>query len=116
MTRPYARALLAGLVLALAAAPAPARRHDPEKLPEIRVRDLHYGDALFYYYQHDDFEALTRLAAYEHWNRMPHHAEDAQLLMGGLYLALGMHNEACRRFEALLNDPVPSAVRNVAWF
>jgi len=36
--------------------------------------------------------------------------------MGGLYLALGMHNEAGRRFEALLKDPVPSGVRNVAWF
>ncbi len=116
MTRPFARALLAGLVVAFTAGPALARRHDPEKLPEIRVRDLHYGDALFYYYQHDDFEALTRLAAYDHWNRMPHHEEDAQLLMGGLYLALGMHNEAGRRFEALLKDPVPSGVRNVAWF
>ncbi len=111
-----ARALCLGAALALLGAPALARRHDPEKLPEIRVRDLHYGDALFYYYQHDDFEALTRLAAYDHWNRMPHHEEDAQLLMGGLYLALGMHNEAGRRFEALLKDPVPSGVRNVAWF
>jgi hypothetical protein len=116
MIRSFVRALCAGLLLALLAAPALARRHDPEKLPEIRVRDLHYGDALFYYYQHDDFEALTRLAAYEHWNRMPHHEDDAQLLMGGLYLALGMHNEAGRRFEALLKDPVPTGVRNVAWF
>jgi DNA segregation ATPase FtsK/SpoIIIE-like protein len=116
MIRPLVRALCAGLLLALLVAPALARRHDPEKLPEIRVRDLHYGDALFYYYQHDDFEALTRLAAYEHWNRMPHHEDDAQLLMGGLYLALGMHNEAGRRFEALLKDPVPTGVRNVAWF
>ena len=116
MTGSFARALCAGLLLALVTAPALARRHDPEKLPEIRVRDLHYGDALFYYYQHDDFEALTRLSAYEHWHRMPHHEEDAQLLMGGLYLALGMHNEAGRRFEALLRDPVPVGVRNVAWF
>jgi len=111
-----ARALCLGAVLALLAGPAFARRHDPEKLPEIRVRDLHYGDALFYYYQHEDFEALTRLAAYEQWNRMPHHEEDAQAAHGGLYLALGMHNEAGRRFEALLKDPVPSGVRNVAWF
>jgi hypothetical protein len=116
MLRRLAPALLAGLALALATAPALARRHDPEKLPEIRIRDLHYGDALFHYYQHDDFEALTRLSAYEYWKRMPHHEEDAQLLIGGLYLALGMHNEAGRRFEVLLRDPVPSGVRNVAWF
>jgi len=116
MPGPLARALLSGLALLALAAPAVARRHDPEKLPEVRIRDLHYGDALFYYYQHEDFEALTRLSAYEHWNRMPHHQEDAQLLMGGLYLALGMHNEAGQRFEALLKDPVPTGVRNVAWF
>jgi len=116
MVSRLARVLSLAAVLALAAVPALARRHDPEKLPEIRVRDLHYGDALFYYYQHDDLEALTRLEAYEYWKRMPHHEEDAQLLMGGLYLALGMHNEAGRRFEALLKDPVPSGVRNVAWF
>ena len=116
MPAPLARALCVAALLALASVPALARRHDPEKLPEVRIRDLHYGDALFYYYQHDDLEALTRLAAYEHWGRMPHHEEDAQLLMGGLYLALGMHNEAGQRFEALLKDPVPSGVRNVAWF
>ena len=116
MLRRLAPALLAPLALALATAPSLARRHDPEKLPEIRVRDLHYGDALFHYYQHDDFEALTRLEAYDYWKRMPHHEEDAQLLMGGLYLALGMHNEAGKRFEVLLKDPVPSGVRNVAWF
>jgi predicted negative regulator of RcsB-dependent stress response len=116
MLRRLAPALLTGLALALATVPALARRHDPEKLPETRIRDLHYGDALFHYYQHDDFEALTRLSAYEYWKRMPHHEEDAQLLIGGLYLALGMHNEAGRRFEVLLKDPVPSGVRNVAWF
>ena len=116
MSGPLARALLSGLALLAVAMPAAARRHDPEKLPEVRVRDLHYGDALFYYYQHADFEALTRLSAYEHWNRMPHHQEDAQLLIGGLYLALGMHNEAGKRFEVLLKDPVPTGVRNVAWF
>jgi tetratricopeptide (TPR) repeat protein len=116
MRSSLACALCLGAALWLPAAPGLARRHDPEKLPEVRIRDLHYGDALFYYYQHDDFEALTRLAAYDQWNRMPHHEEDAQLLMGGLYLALGMHNEAGQRFEALLKDPVPSGVRNVAWF
>src|SRR5258708_6615948 len=47
---------------------------------------------------------------------MPHHEQDAALLAGGLYLSLGMHNEAGRRFEALLTDKVPAALRNRAWF
>src|SRR5207245_1727252 len=98
------------------AAPATAARHDAEKLPVTRIRDLHYGDALFYFYQDEEFEALTRLLAYEHWNRMPHHADEAQLLEGGLYLSLGMHNEAGERFARLLTNEVPTGVRNRAWF
>ncbi len=46
---------------------AAAERKDPEKLPATRIRDLHYGDVLFYLYQEQDFEAITRLNAYEHW-------------------------------------------------
>jgi Tfp pilus assembly protein PilF len=106
----------AALAAVLATAPAAARRHDPEKLPVTRIRDLHYGDVLFYYFQDDDFEALTRLTAYEHWNLIPHHEEEAQLLLGGLYLSLGMHNEAGARFESVLNQDVPTGVRNRAWY
>jgi tetratricopeptide (TPR) repeat protein len=101
---------------ALLAIPASARRHDPEKLPITRIRDLHYGDALFYYYQDKELDALTRLLAYEHWQRLPHHEEEAQLLMGSLYLQLGMHNQAGEVFERLLTNDVPTGVRNRAWF
>lgn len=111
------RACLAVCALAvLAAAPASARRHDPEKLPVTRIHDLHYGDVLFYYFQEKDFEALTRLLAYEHWERMPHHEEEARLLEGGMYLDLGMHNEAGEIFESVLTMDVPTGVRNRAWF
>lgn len=112
MRAPWLAAALALLI----AAPADARRHDAEKLPVTHIRDLHYGDALFYFYMDDDFEALTRLLAYEHWNRMPHHLDDARLLEGGLYLSLGMHNEAGERFAKLLTNDVPTGVRNRAWF
>lgn len=109
--------IIVSLALALAASgPAAARRHDPEKLPVTRIRDLHYGDVLFYLYQDDDFEAITRLTAYQHWNLIPHHEDEGQLLLGGLYLSLGMHNEAGERFETLLTRDVPTGVRNRAWF
>jgi hypothetical protein len=111
--------LLASLTLAItlaASGPAAARRHDPEKLPVTRIRDLHYGDVLFYLYQDDDFEAITRLTAYQHWNLIPHHEDEGQLLLGGLYLSLGMHNEAGERFQTLLTKDVPTGVRNRAWF
>jgi tetratricopeptide (TPR) repeat protein len=110
-----ATVLLATAALA-AALPLHAARKDPEKIPVTRVQDLHYGDVLFYFYQDDNFEAITRLNAYEEWKLLPHHEAESQLLLGGLYLSLGLHNEAGQRFERLLTPDVPAGVRNRAWF
>ncbi|HEY1725838.1 MAG TPA: hypothetical protein VGF89_10465 [Steroidobacteraceae bacterium] len=113
-----------GLAVSLLAAAAvvpqasAARKADPDKLPSIKVQDLFYGDVLFHFWADEDsgWEALTRLEAYRHWELMPHHAIDAQLLAAGLYLQLAIHNEAGRRFETLLGNDVPVGVRNRAWF
>jgi lipopolysaccharide biosynthesis regulator YciM len=107
---------LSCVLLAALAGVAQAAQHDPEKLAPIRVQDLQYGDVLFHYYQQDDFEALTRLLAYQHWNQLPHHELDSQLLLGGLYLSLGLYNEAGERFTKLLTPDLPQGVRNRAWF
>lgn len=80
------------------------------------VRDLHWGEALFYFYQDDYLSALTRLDAAQQLNRVTRHPLEAELLKGGLYLSLGQHEEAGRIFKALLNDNVPNDVRNRAWF
>jgi hypothetical protein len=112
---PVLRQLSCVLLVALASV-AQAARPDPQKLPPIRVQDLQYGDVLFHFYQQDDFEALTRLLAYQHWNQLPHHELDSQLLLGGLYLSLGLYNEAGERFSRLLTPDIPQGVRNRAWF
>src|SRR5688572_8280882 len=110
---------MVGAVFALGPAlssKAVAARKEVDKLSPTVVRDLHFGDALFYYYQGQDFDAITRLQAYRQWNRMPHHDAEVDLLLGGLYLSLGLHNEAGERFETLLTQSVPEGVRNRAWF
>lgn len=114
-------ALLGALVAflgatALIAAPAQAAKKNLDTLPETTVQDLHYGDVLFYYYQENDFEAITRLNAYEQWGLLSHHKDESQLLLGGLYLSLGLHNEAGTRFQQLLTPQTPEGVRNRAWF
>jgi len=101
---------------ALASSAAWSAHRAPDTLPKQKVQDLHYGDVLFRFYSGDTWGALTSLEAYEHWQRMPHNEQDAQLLAGSLYLTLGMHNEAGRRFAGLLTDKVPAAIRNRAWF
>ena len=83
--------------------------------PQV-VQDPHWGDVLFYFYQGDYLQALTRLSASQEFQRMGHHELEAELLKGGLYLSLGEHEEAGKIFKALLNDNVPLDVRNRAWF
>ena len=115
------RALLAPLavIAALAVAcPAGAAHRESDKLPPTRVRDLNFGDVLFYYFQgpDKDLEAITRIEAYEHWGLLPHHRPEADLLLGSLYLDLGLHNAAGAIFARLLTPDVPPGVRNRAWF
>ena len=104
--------------LSLAAAPfsdAPAEESTLVGTPQV-VKDLHWGEVLFYFYQDDYLQSLTRLGAAQDFNRLTHHPVEAELLKGGLYLSLGQHEEAGRIFKSLLNDNVPLDVRNRAWF
>ena len=96
MVRQACLCVLAAVTLFATASPVAARVHDPEALPEVRIQDLPYGDVLFYYYQGKDFQAATRLLAYDQWQKMPHHEADARLVLAGLYLSLGMYERAAR--------------------
>ena len=110
--------ILSGLLLALPPALLQAKnvKPDPNGLPPQDVKDLHYGDVLFYFFQDDYFDSITRLLAARQLDRIPHTQGEAELLLGGLYLSLGEHVEAGRIFEALLNQNTSEAVRNKAWF
>src|SRR5580692_3536736 len=78
--------LCLGLAAALLAVSQPgawaARKADPDKLPSIRVQDLHYGDVLFHFWADEDsgLQTLTLLGAYSQWHLLQHHETDAQLL------------------------------------
>ncbi len=113
------RPLLCGvLLLALPWAHASGKnvKPDPDGLPPQDVKDLHYGDVLFYFYQDDYFDSITRLLAAMELNRLPNTQGEAELLLGGLYLSLGEHVEAGRIFEKLLAGNASENVRNKAWF
>jgi tetratricopeptide (TPR) repeat protein len=109
---------LSGLLLTLSGASAWPKniKPDPDGLPPHEVKDLHYGDVLFYFYQDDYFNSITRLLAAQQLERLPNTQGEAELLLGGLYLSLGEHVEAGKIFEKLLNSNVSEAVRNRAWF
>jgi hypothetical protein len=80
------------------------------------VQDPHYGDALFYFYQDRYFTALTTLMVSQHFGRVPHHADEAEVLRGGMLLSYGLHREAGEIFSQLIERGASPAVRDRAWY
>ncbi len=80
------------------------------------VKDPHFGEVLFFFFQEDYFSALTRLMTAQHFGRVPHHGDEAELLRGGMLLSYGLHQEAGRIFQALIDAGAPPPVRDRAWF
>jgi len=80
------------------------------------IRDLYYGEVLFHFYQQDEFTALTHLLVARQNGTVSHHAAEAELLLGGLYLSYGQHRQAGEIFDRLLDETADPAVRSRAWF
>jgi hypothetical protein len=110
------RTCAGAVAMALALAASTALAAPAAEAPPRVVRDPYYGDALFYFFQQRYFTAVTGLMASQQFGRMPHHADDSELLRGGLLLSYGMHEEAGRIFEELLDRSASPRVRDRAWF
>lgn len=88
-----------------------------EGLEPVELESLHFGDALFHFFQDDYFEAIVRTEAYASQGLLQPHRAEAELLLGGLYLSYGQHTRAAAIFDKLLADAAtPQAVRDRAWF
>jgi len=86
---------------------------DPE--PTV-VKDVHYGEVLFYFYQGEYFPAIVRLLAAQQQSQLVNHEKESELLLGGLYLSYGHHLYAAKIFERLLADNVEPEIRDRTWF
>lgn len=102
------------VVSALALGALPARAADAT--PPHVVQDPHYGDGLFYFYQDRYFTALTTLMVSQHFGRVPHHADEAEVLRGGMLLSYGLHREAAAIFAQLIERGAEPPVRDRAWY
>ena len=80
------------------------------------VKDLQYGEALYHYYQKDYFNSIVRMQIAQQQQRLPNHADEAELMLGGLNLSYGLRDSARRVFQRLLDENSEASVRNRAWF
>ncbi len=105
--------LVALLSVMVAMQPAAAAKDGPDP---IVVNDPQYGEVLFYFYQEDYFPAIVRLLAAQDQGQLTEHEDQADLLLGGMYLSYGHHLEAAEIFQRLLADNVNPEIRDRTWF
>jgi len=82
----------------------------------IVVSEPQYGEVLYYFYQDDYFPAIVRLLAAQEQQQLSEHGEQAEVLLGGLFLSYGQHLEAAEIFERLLAGNADPDTRNRTWF
>jgi hypothetical protein len=121
--------LLAGLLfasapLAFTAAAASVQDLASTTAPH-ELRDLYFGEALYYAFQGDWFDAVTRLdteLGQFHGLDQPeldtlfYHAGQAEFAVGDFELAYRMHQRAGRAIKAVIEGNVAEPVRNEAIF
>jgi outer membrane protein assembly factor BamD (BamD/ComL family) len=103
------------VILGTGATLSRAAAAEVENGPTI-VKDAHFGEVLFYFYQEDYFPAIVRLLAARKQTQLENHLDESELLLGGLYLSYGHHLKAADIFERLLADNVEQDVRDRTWF
>ena len=107
--------LALSLLLAVSVLPAGAIAADNKSELTV-VKDAHFGEVLFYFYQEDYFPAIVRLLAAQKQTQLENHSDESELLLGGLYLSYGHHQRAAEIFERLLADKVEPEIRDRTWF
>jgi hypothetical protein len=89
------------------------------------LKDLHFGEALYYAFQGDWFDAISRLDTelMQHYRvdepergTLHYHVGQAEFDVGDFELAYRMHQRAGRAFTAVIEGNVEEPVRNEAIF
>ena len=106
------------IILIFSASSAPAGTFAPKAL-----KDLYFGEALYYAFQGDWFDAISRLDTelMQHYgldeperDTLHYHTDQAEFDVGDFELAYRMHRRAGRAITAVIEGNVAEPVRNEA--
>lgn len=101
----------ATLLLTSVVGNASAAEREPSK-----VNDLRYGEALYHFYQDKYFSSITDLMVAKERNPIIKQNVDPELLLGGLYLYYGLHQNASQIFSDLIKNNTNDEIQDRAWF
>lgn len=110
------RVVLACAMAWLLAGTVQADNVSADTTPMGEVRDLHYGEVLFHFYQEDYFSAIVKLMAAQDMQRLGRSEAESELLLGGLFLSYGLHDDADQLFRRVLDQFADEPVRDRAWY
>ena len=68
-----------------------------------QAQDMRYGAALYHHFQGNNFDALSTLMVADQRGGIAHHADNADLIKGGISLAFGLERQAAALFEQQLS-------------
>ena len=100
-----------------------AEKISREALSSGELKDLYFGEALFYAYQGEYFEAISRLDTelIQYYgldepdlNSLYYHIDNAEFSVGDFELYYRMHDRAGRAIKAVIEGNVEEKVRNEA--
>ena len=86
-----------------------------EREPQ-QINDLRYGEALYHFYQEQYFTSITNLMVAKHRKPITNQDVDPELLLGGLYLYYGLHQNASNIFSDLIENNTAEEIQDRAWF
>jgi len=81
-----------------------------------KINDLRYGQALYHFYQEKYFSSITDLMVAKQRKPITTQNTDPELLLGGLYLYYGLHQNASSIFSELIENNTSQDIQDRAWF
>lgn len=109
------RALLTTALLAVCLLSSPPLKAASED-GLIAIRDLHFGETLYHFYQKKYFTAISDLMVAQVKHPITTQGHDPELLMGGLYLSYNMSNPASQIFEQLAKQETDKSIHSSVWY